>query len=72
MVRAKFVVDKISKTRFGSHEIALTPVSTGSEENKEFFKWTPGGVITLSVVSDATVAQFEVGKEYYIDFTPAQ
>lgn len=72
MVRAKFVVDKISKTRFGSHEVILAPVSSGSEENKQFFKWTPGGQISLNVVSDEAVGQFEVGKEYYVDFTPAQ
>lgn len=46
-------------------------VYTGSEENKQFFKYTPGGQINLNVVSKATCDKYEVGKEYYIDFIPA-
>lgn len=72
MVRAKFIVDKVSKTRFDHHEIELSPVTSGSEENKNFFKWTPFGKIVLGCINTDAVNQFEVGKEYYIDFTPAE
>jgi len=72
MVRAKFICDKVSKTRYENHEVVLTPVTSGSEENKDFFKWTPGGQITLSVVNDKAVQQFVPGKEYYVDFTLAE
>ena len=44
---------------------------TGSEENKEFFKWTPGGTVQFNVMNLAAAANFEIGKEYYLDFTPA-
>jgi hypothetical protein len=72
MVRAKFVVDKIGKTRYGYGEIKLSPVSGGSEENKQFWQYTPSGEITLNVSNPAALEKFEVGKEYYVDFTPAE
>lgn len=71
-VRAKFVVEKISKTRHGGHEIQLVPVTGDTEENKTFWKWTPAGKIEFYCINDEAVKQFEVGKEYYIDFTPAE
>jgi hypothetical protein len=70
MVRAKFVVDSVSKTRWGN-SVRLTPVYGDSEENKRFFSATPSGLIELNVVDDGIAKQFEVGKEYYIDFSPA-
>lgn len=71
MIRAKFIVDSVAKTRFSHNTIRLTPVTNGSEENKNFYTWTPAGSIELSVVSDDTASKFEVGKEYYVDFTQA-
>jgi hypothetical protein len=49
----------------------FSPVYTGSEENREFFKWTPGGTVQFNVMNEAAAAKFEVGKEYYLDFSPA-
>ena len=72
MVRAKFVVDNISKSRFGWHSITMSPVSGGSEENKAFWAATPGGKIEFNCVNDKAIEQFEVGKEYYVDFTPTK
>jgi hypothetical protein len=72
LVRAKFKVSQIAKTMYGHHTIHLVPVTGDSPENKEFFKWTPGGQIELNCVNDAATEQFEVGKEYYVDFTKAE
>jgi hypothetical protein len=44
-------------------------VSSGSEENKKFFASTPSGELAVSAVGDDL---FQVGKEYYVDFTPAE
>ncbi len=45
-------------------------VVTGtSEENKQFFASTPGGTIELSAVRDDL---FVPGKDYYLDFSPAE
>lgn len=50
----------------------FTPVSHGSEENKTFWEYTPSGSLQLGVVNQAAWTLFELGKEYYLDFTPAQ
>lgn len=71
-VRAKFVVDSIldlGKTK----TVAMTPVVGGADnaENDRFWEYTPGGKLELSTINAAAADQFEVGKEYYLDFTPA-
>lgn len=74
-VRAKFYVHKVEKTGDGENEgysIALNPVVGTSEENKEFFKWTPCGQITIGTVNPLAAKKFEVGQEYYVDFTKAE
>ena len=71
-VRAKFKVVGKSETISGGHGVKLEPVTSGSEENKEFYKYTPYGVIELNTINDAASDQFILGKEYYIDFTLAE
>ena len=47
------------------HTAKFSAVYSDKGENAEFFKWTPH--LTLNV---GTVKQpFEIGKEYYLDFT---
>jgi hypothetical protein len=74
-VRAKFYVQRISEVKDGSGKstsIELFPVTSGSEENKQFFKYTPSGRFELSTINQAAAQEFELGKEYYVDFTPAE
>lgn len=70
MVRAKFRVTSITEFENGKR-IDLNAVGCGSPENVEFFKWTPNANISLQTVNEAASKQFVVGKEYYVDFTPA-
>ena len=51
--------------------VSLRPVSCGSEENEKFYKYTPGGQLLLSTINAAAMEQFEVGKEYFVDISPA-
>jgi len=69
-VRAKFKVTEKVLTESGQR-IKLNVVTSGSEENKEFFKWTPYGQLEMGTVNDEAANKFEVGKEYFIDFSPA-
>ncbi len=69
-VRAKFRVEEIAKNIYATR-IKLGPVTSGSEENKAFFKATPVGSIEIGTVNDEAASQFTVGAEFYIDFTPA-
>lgn len=71
MVRAKFTVECIKQDVNGK-TIELKPVLGGSEENEKFYKYTPSGSIILSTINEEASKQFEVGKEYYIDFTSAE
>lgn len=76
-VRAKFKVTRLSqsehwdKTKGAIHSVHLTPVVSGSAENAAFYAATPGGEIKLDTISDAAAAQFTLGAEVYVDFTPA-
>lgn len=54
-----------------SYSIQMQPCYSDSPENKEFFKATPGGILSFSCVNPAAAAQIEKGKSYYIDITPA-
>ena len=66
MVRAKFRCDSV-KTTVYSREFEFSAVTSGSPENEAFFKTTPSGKLTMSVKNDGV--EFEVGKEYFLDFT---
>ena len=78
-VRAKFVCVGINKTMGGTydnmgkyvsgvlHGYRFIPTVGNSDENKKFFNSTPTGVLELNAVRDDL---FELGKEYYLDFTP--
>jgi hypothetical protein len=70
-VRAKFKCTEISQTEYGER-IKLTPVTGGSPENDQFFKWTPGGQIEIGTINPEAAKQFEVGKSFYVDFTLAE
>ncbi len=51
----------------------FTPVTgVGSEENKAFWDATPTGSLQLGVVNPEAWKQFELGKSYYLDFSPAE
>jgi hypothetical protein len=78
-VRAKFTCVEVRKVMGGTydnrgkyvpgvlHSYRFNPVTGDSEENKRFFSSTPSGLVELQAVRDDL---FELGKEYYLDFTP--
>lgn len=55
-----------------SYNITMGAVTNGSTENKQYWHWTPAGHLTMNTVNEDAAKQFEVGKEYYIDITPAE
>lgn len=70
-VRAKFKVTQITEQEGGIKSVMLMAVTNGSEENKQFFKWTPSASIDLSTLNTTAAEQFVPGKEFYVDFTEA-
>ncbi len=74
-LRAKFTVQSKTQRDGGgetTHEVELLPVTCGSEENESFYRWTPSGSIKLALASKATADALEVGKDYYVDFSPVE
>lgn len=87
-VRAKFRCDEIVHTLNSlwddqlkqsiptpARSIKMSPVygnGDPSHENTKFWNASPGGRLELNVVNAAAAAGFEVGEEYYVDFTPAR
>ena len=73
-VRAKLTCSRVTKYKsgWGDYPIHYTfnfqVVSNGSEENKKFFAATPSGSVELTALN---ADLFEVGKEYYLDFSEA-
>lgn len=64
----------MAKMRCDSNEagnVILRPVVGGSNENDQYYKYTPGGECRLSILNEAAAKQFEVGKEYYVTFEQA-
>jgi hypothetical protein len=77
-VRAKFKVDAKREFMSGSEKIVsieMSPVYKSGDpnsENSQFFKWTPTGKIEIGCARAEVADKFELGKEYYIDFTPVE
>ncbi len=73
-VRAKFTCSSVTKSLgWGGNEFhynyKFQAVTSGSEENKQFFASTPGGNIELTAVRNDL---FSPGKQYYLDFKLAE
>ena len=67
-VRAKFKCSELTLTENG-HRAKFFPVTSGSPENEQFYKYTPHGSLELGTLKEMP---FEVGKSYYLDITPAE
>lgn len=77
-VRAKFKVDSIERQKWGDgtevHTIKLSAVygkNDPNHENTKFWKATPSGSIQLGCANPEATKLFDLGREYYIDFSPA-
>lgn len=51
--------------------IHLYPVMSGSKENEKFYRYSPSGKMELGTLNPKAAKFFEIGKEYYIDFSEA-
>jgi hypothetical protein len=54
----------------GLYNLHFQAVSTGSEENALYWKWTPNGELKIFTVNAKAVEGLTLGAEYYIDVTP--
>jgi hypothetical protein len=70
-IRAKFTV-QFNRVNSSTQvaDVVLSPVLATTEENLAFWEATPAGQISLQITNPKAAAQFEVGTDFYIDFTP--
>lgn len=81
-VRAKFMCHGVIECSWseGAKEVSLGPVyesaegieGNACEENRIFGEATPSGHLEMVIANPEAAAQFEAGKCYYLDFTPAE
>ncbi|ASP84152.1 hypothetical protein CDO26_05730 [Sinorhizobium meliloti] len=76
VVRAKFrcmsITHSFSTSRdYSAATVTLVPVWEQEGVNKGWSKTTPSGEIKMLITNPGAVDQFDLGKEYFIDFTPA-
>ena len=69
-VRAKVTCDGVAGQEVCFHTVYEGDTSKDTE-NARFTMATPWGNIKLGINNPAALNQFELGKEYYVDFTPA-
>ena len=69
MFRAKFVCEHLDQQE-GQQHVTAYAVINGSEENKSFAKFTPGGNLSLFISEDTQAyGQLVPGQEFYVDIT---
>lgn len=79
-VRAKFYVQEIKHVHTASPNdvcaiiklaAAFGSYAKGDDEgNRDWSKYTPQGALEMTVTNSSAIAAFEIGKCYYLDFTP--
>lgn len=75
MVRGKFQLSQITQTSWGGDGRTLVfqaQYDPDSPEDQRYAKATPTGRIEMQVDNPAALEQFQLGKTYYLDFTPAE
>lgn len=68
IVRAKFIVESVTDYGDDHKLVTLRAVSHGPE-NETWSKYTPTGVMTMTVTNPEAGAVFIPRTEYYLDFT---
>lgn len=75
-VRAKMRLTSMTEVKWSptadpSRRVRLeTQYDSSIPEDQAFTKATPSGHIEMTIDNPAALAQLELGKAYYVDFTP--
>lgn len=82
-VTAKFYVSEVRPITYGvtpgrrpapmaepQAEVTLHAVTSGSEDNKQWNKWTPSGSLKMTVTNPAAIEQFQVGQYVMLTMEP--
>lgn len=67
ITRCKFLLESKQEVMGGAWNLKFRAVTQGSDENKEFWRWTPTGTIEFNTVNAESAKSFNVGSEYHFD-----
>lgn len=70
-VRAKVSCESLTGSTVKFRTV-YEPDASKDTENARFTTATPWGEITLGIDNPKALEQFTAGKEYYVDFSPAE
>lgn len=79
-MRAKFKINHIDRRNIdnGFETLYFNPVARsdrypedGSDENNTYAKFSPSGMLSLTIANPALIGKFQEGETYYLDFTKA-
>jgi hypothetical protein len=77
-MRAKMKLNHIDRRHEGQEILYFNPVSRsdpypadGSDENNTYAKYSPSGMLSLTVANPALLGKFTEGEVFYLDFTKA-
>lgn len=77
-MRAKVQVMKVETPWDGAEVVRFMPVCgsaefgpNGESEDNTFARYTPAGIIELTITNPDLFGKHQVGQEYYVDFTRA-
>lgn len=72
-VRAKFQCSSVMIFQGESREYTFSAVyGKDGTDNAQWSKWTPNGSLIMTINNPECFDKFEVGEEYYLDFTKAE
>lgn len=72
-IRAKFQAMSVNEIpgRDDIRQVTMRAVSKDGEGNESWSKWTPNGLLQMSITNPEAFNQIEPGKAYFIDITLA-
>ena len=71
-VRAKFICTVVSEFPSGDKKVEFSAVVSGSDENKEYAKYTPDAQMSMTISPETKAIDFfKSGKEYVLDIKEA-
>lgn len=74
VLRAKVMVTTQAQNTPGTPQrelVSASAVTDGSQENKQFAQATPGLGLNMQIDNPSAIGLLKNGREYFLDFTPA-
>ena len=69
VIRCKVVVESVEDLGDNGEVVKMRAVYEGSEENKEWSKYTPSAFFTMTISNPGAQGKLTKGAEFYVDFT---